>query len=108
MRPRWVRRLLAGCLATLSAPSAGGCAPEPATPPPLLTYLGQSQLTFGATVDGTVIGGLSGITYDADRQLYYVISDDRAKKGPTRFYDFRIALSDSRYHGFRSAHYGRA
>lgn len=94
MRPRWGRRLLAGCLVSLSAMSVGGCVPEPATPPSLLTYLGQSQLAFGATFDGTAIGGLSGITYDAGRQLYYVISDDRAKKGPTRFYDFRISLSD--------------
>ncbi|MFV0495554.1 esterase-like activity of phytase family protein [Mycobacterium sp.] len=62
---------------------------------PLLTYLGQRQLEFGATLDGTAIGGLSGISYDAGRRIYYAISDDRSKIGPARFYDVRITLSDS-------------
>ncbi|ORA83267.1 phytase [Mycobacterium malmoense] len=73
--------------------SLAGCAPAP-PPRPMLTYLGQSQVSFGATFDGTVIGGLSGISYDAGRQLYYVISDDRSERNPARFYTVRIALSD--------------
>lgn len=60
----------------------------------MLTYLGQSRVEFGATFDGTVIGGLSGISYDAGRQLYYVISDDRSEKNPARFYTARLSLSD--------------
>ena len=48
----------------------------------------------GATLDGTVIGGLSGISYDPARQVYYVISDDRSAKNPARFDTVRIALSD--------------
>ncbi len=60
----------------------------------MLTYLGQSQIPFGATFDGTVIGGLSAISYDAGRQLYYVISDDRSQKNPARFYTVQLSLSD--------------
>ena len=45
-----------------------GCTTPASASPPLLTYLGQSQVAFGATFDGTVIGGLSGISYDAGRQ----------------------------------------
>ncbi len=88
-------RLLATCCVCLA-----GCAPPgppaPAAniPQPLLGYLGQSQVPFGATSDGAVIGGLSGISYDADRQVYYVISDDRSKKGPARFFTVRLSLSD--------------
>ncbi|OBG39579.1 esterase-like activity of phytase family protein [Mycobacterium sp. E3198] len=70
-----------------------GCAPAPASPP-ALTYLGQWQVAFGATFDGTVIGGLSGISYDAGRQQYYVISDDRSEHNPARFYTVRLSLSD--------------
>ena len=47
----------------------------------------------GATLDGTVIGGLSGISYDPSSQLYFVISDDRSAKNPARFYTARISLS---------------
>ncbi|MGO8770278.1 esterase-like activity of phytase family protein [Mycobacterium sp.] len=91
----------AGCLLMVLSLAAtlAGCAPArpPAAttvPPPILTYLGQSQVPFGATFDGTVIGGLSAISYDAGRQLYYVISDDRSEKNPARFYTVQMSLSD--------------
>lgn len=44
--------------------------------------------------DGTVVGGLSGISYDPGRDCFYVISDDRSTTGPARFYTVRLALSD--------------
>ncbi|MDA4108151.1 esterase-like activity of phytase family protein [Mycolicibacterium holsaticum] len=58
-------------------------------------YLGQLKLRDGATLDGTAIGGLSGLSYDRDGDLYYLISDDRSAKNPARFYTARITLSDS-------------
>ena len=92
-----MRVLAVGCLCV--ALSLAGCAPgtrplRHAAPQPMLTYLGQSQVPFGATFDGTVIGGLSAISYDAGRQLYYVISDDRSEKNPARFYTVQLSLSD--------------
>ena len=83
------------CLALLLAGCESAHPPAPATTP-MLTYLGQSQIPFNATFDGTVIGGLSGLSYDAGRQLYYVISDDRSKKNPARFYTVQLSLSDKR------------
>ena len=62
-----------------------------------LRYLGQMRVWPGATLDGTVIGGLSGISYDPSRQLYYIISDDRSAKNPARFYTARISLSGQRH-----------
>lgn len=58
-----------------------------------LQYLGQIQLTPGTTFDGTVVGGLSGISYDPGRNCYYVISDDRSANGPARFYTVRLSVS---------------
>jgi hypothetical protein len=46
-------------------------------------------------VDDTTVGGLSGITYDARRGVYYLISDDRGDFGPARFYTARIDISSS-------------
>ncbi|WP_454790896.1 esterase-like activity of phytase family protein [Mycolicibacterium lutetiense] len=81
------RILLAGALALPA------CGPAHATPG--LDYLGQRQVASGATLDGTVIGGLSGISYDPAADLYYIISDDRSANGPARFYTARITLSDN-------------
>ncbi|KKC05519.1 esterase-like activity of phytase family protein [Mycobacterium nebraskense] len=89
-RRRWVACM---CLAPLLAGCASPHPPAPATTP-MLTYLGQSQIPFNATFDGTVIGGLSALSYDAGRQLYYVISDDRSKRNPSRFYTVQLSLSD--------------
>ncbi len=83
-----LRRLLLACCLVLTA-----CA-ETTTADPTWEYMGQMRVWPGATLDGTVIGGLSGISYDPARQVYYVISDDRSAKNPARFYTVRIALSD--------------
>ncbi|MBO0678304.1 esterase-like activity of phytase family protein [Mycolicibacterium sp. S2-37] len=79
--------LLLTCVLT-----GAGCAAVHAAPPGL-QYLGQQQLPSGATFDGTVVGGLSGISYDPGRDLYYIVSDDRSAKNPARFYTARIRLS---------------
>lgn len=47
-------------------------------------------------INGNPIGGLSGITYDAANNLYYVISDGRniaGSPGPARFYTFNLAIA---------------
>lgn len=59
------------------------------------TYLGQQQVAPDTLFEGTVVGGLSGISYDPGAQLYYMISDDRSARNPARFYTARIALSDT-------------
>lgn len=43
---------------------------------------------------GTIIGGLSGIDYDAEKNLYYLICDDGSKINPARFYTATIAIND--------------
>lgn len=83
-----LRRILLAGVLVVSA-----CGPAHAEPG--LDYLGQHQVAPGATLDGTVIGGLSGISYDPAADLYYVISDDRSAKNPARFYTARITLSDN-------------
>lgn len=69
-----------------------GCCPAPAPAP--LAYLGQQRIASAASFAGTVIGGLSGISYDPGRGVYYVISDDRSEHNPARFYTVRIPLFD--------------
>ncbi|MEB3291941.1 MAG: phytase [Synechococcales bacterium] len=43
------------------------------------------------TIGGRAVpmGGLSGVTYDAAKGVYYAISDDRSQFGPARFYTYK-------------------
>ncbi|OMC39900.1 phytase [Mycobacterium sp. GA-1841] len=83
----WVRILTAGLLIV------AGCAPARASAS--LEFLGQHQVAHGAMLDGTVIGGLSGISYDPAADLYYIVSDDRSAHSSARFYTARIRLSNN-------------
>ncbi len=87
--------VLARPLLACSVALAGCTSPHVATTAPTLSYLGQAQIASGARFGDTVIGGLSAISYDAGRDCYYVISDDRSTINPVRFYTVRLQLSDN-------------
>ncbi|WP_234794056.1 esterase-like activity of phytase family protein [Mycolicibacterium flavescens] len=65
-------------------------------------YLGQWQAPRGAVFDNTVIGGLSGISYDPERDVYYTISDNKAERGEVRFYRVALGISER---GVDSGHF---
>jgi hypothetical protein len=50
----------------------------------------QNRIPNGFVFDETTVGGLSAISYDPGRQLYYVISDDRSEHNPARIYTFEL------------------
>lgn len=47
------------------------------------------------TFRDTPVGGLSAIAYDAQKGLYYAVSDDRSEFAPARFYTLKINLDTS-------------
>jgi hypothetical protein len=57
-----------------------------------LTFIGQSVIPTGTQYEGTTVGGLSSITYDATNHSFYIISDDRSQINPARFYKTTIKL----------------
>lgn len=59
-----------------------------------IRFLSEYILPNGMQVKNTVVGGLSGIDYDAKRNLYYIICDDPSSKGPARYYTASIAISE--------------
>ncbi|MEG4577792.1 esterase-like activity of phytase family protein [Microcoleus sp. N3A4] len=61
-----------------------------------IDFIGRAIFPTGSPFQGTEIGGLSGITYDADKQVYYAISDDRSSKAPARFYTLKINLQSGK------------
>src|SRR3954454_16121727 len=67
--------------------------PSTAVAKPHLRFLGQAIVPTGTTYRGTTVGGLSSITYDARRGVYYTLSDDPAA---VRFYTVGVDLRDKR------------
>jgi 3-phytase/alkaline phosphatase D len=59
-----------------------------------LEFLGQAILPTGTQFAGTQVGGLSSITYDAGRGVFYTLSDDPSQLSPARFYTLRVNLAD--------------
>lgn len=55
-------------------------------------YIGEYQVPHDLQVKDTTVGGLSGLTYDRQRDLFYAISDDRGDKAPARFYTLKLDL----------------
>lgn len=61
-----------------------------------LSFLGEVEFPTGFVFEGTVVGGLSAITYDAAAGVYYALSDDRSHVNSARFYTLSIDLADGR------------
>ena len=99
--PRLRRTLLLPALVALASGLVVGpaAATGPRGPSAHLTYLGGTTIPAGATFGGTVVGGLSSLTYDAARDVYYALSDDQGAgftptSSPARFYTLSIDVSD--------------
>jgi hypothetical protein len=84
--------VLATAIAALVAPAAAVGAPQ--GPPVSLQFLGQAIVPTGTTFAGTPVGGLSSITWDPVRNVYYSISDDPSQFAPARFYTVRLDIGD--------------
>lgn len=57
-------------------------------------FLGEYKLP-STQFNDTVVGGLSAITYDRQRDRFYALSDDRSEFAPARFYTMRLELDSS-------------
>ncbi len=58
-----------------------------------LEFIGEYQLPKTSFED-TTVGGLSAISYDRQKSLFYVLSDDRSRLAPARFYTLNIEITD--------------
>lgn len=47
------------------------------------------------TFEDTVVGGLSALTYDRNRDVFYALSDDRGGFAPPRFYTLAMGIADA-------------
>ncbi|MET0320939.1 MAG: esterase-like activity of phytase family protein [Duganella sp.] len=72
----------------------------PATTPATITALrliGEQRLPWRQQFQGTMVGGLSGIDYDAARGDWVMICDDRSEHNPARYYRARLRYDDQSF-----------
>ena len=67
----------------------------------LVTLHGTVVIPHDLPVDGTPVGGLSGIDRDPRSGRYIMISDDQSQQAPARFYEAEIDLDDDGLHDVR-------
>lgn len=60
-----------------------------------LHFLGDVNFPAGSIIDGKRFNGLSGIAYDEDQDLFYIISDDRAEYDQARLYVAEIDIGET-------------
>jgi hypothetical protein len=89
-----VRRTVALLVLAAAAASLGAASATAQGPPVELQFLGQAIVPTGTTFQGTPVGGLSSITWDPVRNVYYTISDDPSQFAPARFYTVALDLAD--------------
>ena len=60
---------------------------------PVAEYIDVAQLSYDLDFENTRVGGLSGMDYDEETGLFYMLSDDRSKKAPARFYTVKMDVN---------------
>ncbi|HEX6117808.1 MAG TPA: esterase-like activity of phytase family protein [Dongiaceae bacterium] len=76
---------------------AVGTLPAPAQSESIgtLRFIGSVVVPNDTMVDGTLVGGLSGIDYDPNADFWYLLSDDKSEKSAARFYVGKLAFKGS-------------
>ena len=72
------------------AAQARSVAHDSAPEQPALRLLAHGSVPGGTVFKDTLVGGLSGLAYDAQTQLWYALSDDRSRHAPARCYVLRL------------------
>lgn len=111
-----VRAGAAAKLAALAvlALALAGCASAPATGPgtgaspvSALRLIGEQRVPHRAMFEGTMLGGFSGLDYDAARGRWLLESDDRCTHSPARFYEAELDFDAGAFRAvrFTGVHY---
>ena len=61
-----------------------------------IRFLSEYIMPLNYTFQNTLVGGLSGIDYDAKNELYYLISDDPSQFSPARIYTAKIDIKKNK------------
>ena len=97
-QPAITRRQFVLAAATAAVSGLQGCVPAVSNRTSVaatsgsthLRLIGEARLPSALQFQGTTVGGLSGIDYNPETGLYYLLSDDGSGRNPARFYTARL------------------
>ena len=91
MRQNWLN-ILVGCVLATACKTASPL-PAPKAAGPRLTLVRVQEMKT-QQADGSRVGGLSAINYDAANDVFVVLSDDRGERSPARFLTLKVTEND--------------
>ncbi|NGY89481.1 esterase-like activity of phytase family protein [Bacillus megaterium] len=59
--------------------------------------IGEQRIPFKKEFQGAVIGGLSGLAYNAKQGTWMMISDDKSDNSPARFYTAQLNYDNKNF-----------
>jgi hypothetical protein len=62
-----------------------------------LKMIGEQRILFKEEFQGTVVGGLSGLAYNAKQGTWMMISDDKSDNSPARFYTAQLNYDNKNF-----------
>lgn len=71
--------------------------PSPDRIKELTSFLGAARIPTGLVFEETEVGGLSGITYNPQKDVYYAVSDSQGDRGYARFYTLKLHWKDEAF-----------
>lgn len=92
-------RIIASAVVLASLPALVGTPAAAHDSSVRLDFVGERELPNAMAFQGSTVGGLSAISYDAKSGTYYVISDDRSQTGPARYYTAHVDFTDGTLKG---------
>ena len=67
---------------------------SPVSHAPQIKFLNEYVIPPGIKFENTTLGGLSGIDYDAEKDIFASICDDRSEFSPARYYTYHIKVGE--------------
>lgn len=58
-----------------------------------LEFIDDNVFATGTMIDGKEFGGISGLAWNSEKQVFFAISDDRGSRAPVRYYHLKFQLS---------------
>jgi hypothetical protein len=93
--------LAVGAALAACAPATRLAPASTASPVGALRFIGEQRVAHQAMFRDTMLGGFSGLDYDAARGRWVVESDDRCTHNPARYYEAELDFDASAFRAVR-------
>jgi len=98
---RYCAALVAGAVLAACAPAMRLAPASTSSTVSALRLIGEQRVPHQAMFQDTMLGGFSGLDYDAARGSWLIESDDRCTHNPARYYEAVLDFDASGFHAVR-------